>query len=228
MAEETAWRYEQYALTVLEGLKRRGISAYFASSRREALELVLELVPPQATVGWGDSMTLEQVGVFAELRQRNRVYDAFQRKADGSLTTSREEHFEIERQAMLADCFLTSASALTLDGKIVNIDGHGNRVAPTLFGPRKVIFVVGANKIVADVDEAISRIKNYAAPMNAKRHMLKHKAEVFADLPCVKRGVCADCRHRARICNKVVIIEGEGSMEPERTHVIIVGEALGI
>ena len=128
----------------------------------------------------------------------------------------------------MSDVYLVSSNAVTLDGRLVSTDGRGNRIAPMLFGPRKVIFVVGANKIVRNVDEALNRIKTIAAPLNVKRHVLKHDAQKLAELPCAKSGICTDCNSPISICNKTVIIGGETWSQPERTYVIIVGEALGI
>jgi hypothetical protein len=104
----------------------------------------------------------------------------------------------------------------------------GNRVAATIFGPEKVVVVVGANKIVKSVDEALERINNYAAPMNAKRHALKHGRDDFADLPCARTGICVDCNHPWRMCRYTVIIEGSMLREKGRINIVLVGEELGI
>ena len=134
----------------------------------------------------------------------------------------------MEREAFSADIFLTSTNAITLDGRLVSIDGHGNRVSAMVFGPRKVIVVAGANKIVKDVDEALMRIHNFATPLNAMRHYLKHDMKEGGELPCVKGGSCVDCFHSERPCRYTVIIEGSGIMDPGRFEVVLVGEELGI
>jgi len=123
---------------------------------------------------------------------------------------------------------LTGTNAITLDGKLVNIDGVGNRVAAMIFGPKKVIVVAGINKIVSDVNEALERIRGFAAPMNAKRHYLKHQQPELGDLPCVQTGSCVDCRHDWRICNYTVIIEGAMIGQKGRINVVLVGEELGL
>ena len=120
---------------------------------------------------------------------------------------------------------MTGTNALTLDGKIVNIDGHGNRVAAMLFGPTQVIIVVGVNKIVRTLDEAIEKIRNRTAPLNVKHHV-----DFDPMPPCGVTGVCSDCSSPWRICNKTVIIEGEYDNNKYKpvTTVVIVGERLGI
>ena len=132
------------------------------------------------------------------------------------------------KESFFADVFVTGTNAITLDGKLVNIDGYGNRVAAMIYGPAKVILVIGTNKIVKNVDEALERIHQYAAPINAKRHYLKHHDQNFIDLPCIKTGGCVDCRHEWRICNYTTIIEGAVSRHQGRINVVLVGEELGI
>jgi len=138
--------------------------------------------------------------------------------------TSLEQSVKIKKRALTSDVFVTGTNALTLDGKIVNVDGHGNRVAAMLFGPDKVIIVVGINKIIENLEEALKRIKDKAAPANVKRH------NDFDPMPpCGTTGVCSDCLSPWRICNKTVIIERQynnSKYKPVIT-VVIVGEELG-
>jgi len=134
----------------------------------------------------------------------------------------------LQRQAFLADIFLTGTNAITLDGKLVNVDGNGNRVAPAIFGPDKVIVVAGVNKIVRNVDEAIKRINEIAAPLNARRHFVKHQRAEFGTLPCVRTGTCVDCAHELRICRYTVIIAGTSTRDKGRINVVLVGEELGL
>ena len=138
------------------------------------------------------------------------------------------ERHRLEREAFFADVFLTSTNAITLDGKLVSIDGHGNRVSAMICGPNKVIFVVGANKIVKDVDEALARVHNVATPINTMRHYLKHNFPNVDDLPCIKGGVCVNCSHPESPCRYTVIIEGSDIMHQGRINVVLVGEELGI
>ena len=128
----------------------------------------------------------------------------------------------------MSDVFVIGTNAVTLDGKLVNIDGTGNRVAAMIFGPKKVIIVVGANKIVKDVGEAINRVREYCAPRNVIRHGTKHHRTEFMDLPCAKTGVCVDCNHPWRICLYTTIIEGAIEWNRGRMNVILVGEELGL
>ena len=135
----------------------------------------------------------------------------------------------MQMEAFSADVFLSGTNAVTLDGKLVNTDGKGNRVTPMLFGPRKVILVTGANKIVKDLDEAFERIRQIAAPMNAMRSFLKSpERQEFGKLPCVITGKCVDCRHDWRGCNYTTIIEGALIEDKGRINVVLIGEELGI
>jgi hypothetical protein len=130
---------------------------------------------------------------------------------------SPEEGMEVRQRGMSSDVMITSSNAVTLDGKLVNLDGMGNRVAAMTFGPKKVILVVGMNKVSPDLDSAIARVKHYAAPINSIR--LSRKT------PCVETGLCSDCKSEQRICNMWSIIEGHGVKD--RIHVKLVGENLG-
>jgi hypothetical protein len=136
-----------------------------------------------------------------------------------------EENIRLKRRALTSDVFVTGTNALTLDGKIVNVDGHGNRVAAMLFGPDAVIVVVGINKVVRDLDEAMERIRHQAAPLNVARH-----TEFDPMPPCGITGACSDCSSPWRICNKTVIIERQYANDryDPVLSVIIVGEELGL
>ncbi len=141
---------------------------------------------------------------------------------------SLEDRRQMQREAFLSDIFLSGANAVTLDGKIVNVDYLGNRTAATLFGPKKVIIVAGVNKIVANVDEAMDRIRRIAAPTNARRHYQEHHYQEWSDLPCVITGQCVDCRHDSRICSFTVIIESTGARDKGRINLVLIGEELGV
>lgn len=203
---------------LLEALKSNRFDAVFAKNRREALQYVLGRIPSGSIVGAGDSITLKEIGVFEELKRRNfTVYWPFDE------TVKKEERRDIARKALLTDVFLSGSNAITMDGKIVNVDASGNRVAGMIFGPKKSIIVVGINKVVKNLDEALKRIKDVAAPLNAKRIREERKWEL---LPCVKVGRCVECDAENRICNVTTIIE----KKPRAIDisVIIVGESLGI
>lgn len=233
VTEEVSWLYESLARRTMKSLARNNIPAEYARDRKEALEKVIQAIPPDSTIGIGDSVTLHQIGLFSWLEAQNKmVFNPFQRHPDGRLVFSQEERLKIMRAAMTADVFLASSNAVTMDGKLVNIDGRGNRVAPMIFGPNKVILVAGANKIVKDVEEALQRIKSFSAPVNAKRHALKHHMDYLQQLPCVATGICGECHHQAKICRKISIIDGQSpvflSPGQEGIMVILVGEPLGL
>jgi len=230
LSQERKWFYEQRAKRVVENLQKKNISAQYVSSQQEALSALMEMIPPGAVVARADSVTLEQIGVISEIKKRNQngLIDPFERDADGFYITETGERQRMERETFFADIFLTGTNAITLDGKLVNIDGFGNRVSAMIFGPKKVIVVVGVNKITKDSNEAIERIHQIAAPINAKRHSLKHHRPELSDLPCVRTGSCIDCNHDWRICRYTVIIEGTMTRERGRINVVLVGEELGI
>jgi len=207
------------------------MNAEYVETRQEALATVLSMIPAGVKVARGDSMTVDQIGNVTALEStRNmKVADPMERNADGTF------HFPdvaqrkaIAREAFTADVFLVGANAVTLDGKLVNTDGWGNRVSALTFGPDKVIVVAGTNKIVKDVEAALERIRSVAAPMNARRHFTKHQRTEFGDMPCVKTGSCVNCNHEWRICRHTVITEGAMVREKGRINVVLVGEDLGI
>lgn len=227
---ERRWFHELHARTVVKNLQKRNMNAQYFPNRQEALPAVLEMIPPVTVVARGDSVSFDQIGVIPELQKRNqnRIIDPFERDADGRFATGAEERLQRMREVFFADVFLTGTNAITLDGRLVNTDGRGNRVAAMIFGPSKVIVVAGVNKIVRDVDEALERIRRFAAPVNAKRHFMRHHRPEFGELPCVRTGACADCRHPWRICNYTTIIDGAMARETGRINVVLIGEELGI
>ncbi len=229
-SQEVKWFYQERAGVVVANLQKRNMNAQYVATRQEALSAVLEMIPEGVTVTRGDSVSLEQIGIIDELRRRNqnKFTDPFERTEDGFHVADREQRLKMMREAFSSDVFLTGTNAVTLEGKLVNIDAGGGRVSAMIFGPEKVIIVVGVNKIVKDVNEALDRIHNVAAPINAKRHLLKHHSEYFADLPCVRTGRCVDCSHDWRICRYTVIIEGCQMWHKGRINVVLVGEELGI
>ena len=230
LSEERKWLYEERARAAVANLQKRNINAQYALTRQDALPIVLEMIPKGVTIARGDSVSLEQVGVISELRKRNqnKIIDPFERDAEGFYLVEWEQRRKMMREAFSSDVFLTGTNAVTLDGKLVSTDALGNRVAAMIFGPEKVIVVAGVNKIVKDVDEALVRIREVAAPINAKRHYLKHHIEGFGNLPCVRTGKCVDCNDDWRICRNTVIIEGTYARVKGRINVVLVGEELGI
>jgi len=171
------------------------------------------MIPGGATVFRCGSMSAVGMGLWEDIAKLPGVelIDPFQ---DG---LSREEGVERRRQGLTADMMIASTNAITMDGKLVNLDGAGSRVAAMAYGPKKVILVVGMNKVVADLESAIARVKHYASPVNNIRLGL--------DNPCVQNGLCIDCKSPQRICNVWSIIESQ--MVQGRIHVKLVGENLG-
>jgi hypothetical protein len=230
LSQEKKWYYEARAQMVIKQLQKRQINSQYAPGRNEALAAVMDMIRPGDTVARGDSVSIDQVGVMEEIKKRNqnKIICPFEKDDSGNFAFDSQERYRLEREAFFADIFLSSTNAITLDGKLVSIDGHGNRVAPMIFGPKKVIFVVGANKIVKDVDEAMARLHNLASPMNSMRHYLKHHFQKVGELPCVKAGFCVNCTHPESPCRYTVIIAGCAPMDQGRINVVLVGEDLGI
>jgi len=211
---------EQKSQELIKRLGENNISASYVKNSREAFEKVISMIPEGSVVGFGDSLTLKQIGVLETLEKGNYT---FLNPWKAGITV--QENIKLKKRALTSDVFLTGTNALTLDGKIVNVDGHGNRVAAMLFGPSKVIIVAGVNKIVANLEAALKKIRDKTAPLNVKRH-----PEFEPMPPCGITGACTDCSSPWRICNKTVIIEREYDNDKYRPiiTVIIVGEELGI
>ena len=201
-------RNELLAQTVIKGLKSRNMNGYYASSREEALRIALELIPEGSYVTMGGAMSAHEIGLVDALKNGN--YQFIDRDA-----------YEDKRAAMLAaydaDVFLSSANAITSDGVMVNIDGNSNRVSAIAQGPKKVVFIVGMNKVCGDVDGAIRRARNVAAPINAQRFGLS--------TPCSKTGACMNCKSPDTICCQILITRY--SRHTDRIHVILVNDNLG-
>lgn len=196
----------------LENLKKNRMTGYFLEDRAKIFPLLKTLVPEKSTVGYGNSETLESLGVFDFFRKGN--YTFYDISGPGITREKRHEYYTLN---FSADTFLTGANALTQRGEILNIDGNGNRVAPLIYGPKQVIVVAGVNKIAEDFAGAACRARNIAAPLDAKR--------LKTGTPCETLGKCVDCRHPHRICNQFVVTAGQ--LDGNRVKVIIVNEPLG-
>ncbi len=192
-------------------LEKRFIKGYYAENKEEALKLALSLIPEGSSVGYGGSMTLDEIGLKDALD--NEHYHLIRRELAKTPEETREKYIEIYG----SDVFITSSNAITEDGILVNIDGNGNRVSAISYGPRKVIFIVGVNKIAKDLDAAISRARNIAAPTNCARFDI--------DTPCQTAGSCMNCMHPKTICSEFLITRC--NKIPDRMHVIVVNEELG-
>ena len=208
MNENIFKRNELLARKVIKGLQSRNMDGYYAPSREEALKLALSLIPEDSTVTMGGAMSAHEIGLVDALK--NGRYRFIDRNAG-----------EDRRAAMLlaydADVFLSSANAITEDGMMVNIDGNSNRVSAIAHGPKKVVFIVGMNKVCSDLDGAMKRARNVAAPINAQRFGLS--------TPCAKTGACMDCKSPDTICCQFLITRY--SRHKDRMHVILVNDSLG-
>lgn len=196
-----------------EALRRRGFAAECFATGAEAAARVTELAADAQSVGFGGSRTLSALGLADSLGAAGKEI-----LRHGDPKWSAEEKMTVMRRELTCDLFLTSANALTVDGRLVNIDGNGNRVAASIFGPKRVVFVVGRNKLVdGSLDDAIARIKREACPPNCRRLGKK--------TPCAATGICADCSSPDRICKVTVIMD----RCPSRTdgYVLLVDEDLG-
>ncbi|MDD5531382.1 MAG: lactate utilization protein [Syntrophales bacterium] len=199
-----------------KNLEKNGFEVFIAESVDAVLNIVRETVLPAVrprTVSWGGSMTLAETGLldFFRAGKSYEVIDTADKNA------SREENLERRRKALLADLFFSGTNAVTEDGRLVNLDAIGNRVAALAYGPRSVVVVTGRNKIVAGLDEAVTRIKDYAAPVNCMR--LDRKT------PCAETASCGDCDSPGRICNAWLITEK--SWPAGRIRVVLVNADLG-
>jgi L-lactate utilization protein LutB len=200
-----------------EALETNNFEVFLADNGAEAKKIVQEEILPKTgakTVSWGGSMTFTATGLYDALKSAAglEVLDTFDK------SKSSEEKLELRRQALLSDLFITGTNAVTEDGMLVNQDMIGNRVGALTFGPRHVVIMVGRNKIVSDLDEAMWRIRNYVAPINAMR--LDKKT------PCAKTSYCEDCKSPDRICNTWTITEK--SYPKGRVKVVLINEDLGL
>ena len=207
MNENMRKRNEILAQTVIKGLESRNMSGYYAADKEEAVKKVLEVIGKGSTVAMGGCQSAHEIGLIQALEEGDYNY------IDRSNMTPRESLMA----AYDADVFLSSANAMTNDGIMVNIDGNSNRVSCIAQGPKKVVFIVGMNKICSDLDEAIKRARNVAAPANAQRFDVK--------TPCKVTGKCADCKSPDTICCQFLITRY--SRHEGRIHVILVNDTLG-
>jgi hypothetical protein len=206
------WWIEERSKRAIEKLEAHDFKALYISTKGEAVEEIWKYITPKQRVGVGGSLTIRELGILEQLEAKGHtVYNHWKPGL------SKESVLEIRKFQMTSDIFLSSINAITMNGELVNIDGIGNRVNSTNFGPGKVILVAGYNKIVEDVQEGIKRIKNVAAPLNARR--------LNIDVPCAKLGKCVDCTTPNRICRVVVIHERKPSLTD--ILIILVGEELG-
>lgn len=200
-------RNEKLAQAVIKGLQSRNMSGYYAASREDAVKQALELIGEGSTVTMGGCQSAHEIGLIKALEDGSYNY------IDRAKLSPREGLMA----AYDSDVFLSSANAITSDGIMVNIDGNSNRVSCIAQGPRKVVFIVGMNKVCSDLDEAMKRARNVAAPANAQRFDVK--------TPCKETGKCFDCKSPDTICCQFLITRY--SRHAGRIHVILVNDTLG-
>lgn len=209
---QVVWN-EKVAEKLIKNLEKRRMEGSYAVTVSQAKDEVIAMITPNSSVFRCGSMTATGSELWegiAELPEVNLI-DPYEPGI------SPEEGLQRRRKGLSADFMIASSNAITLDGKLVNLDGMGNRVAAMSFGPNKVILMVGMNKVVPDLESAMARVKHYAAPINNIRYGMKN--------PCVETGLCSDCKSPTRICNMWSIIEGH--MINKRIHVKLIGEAVG-
>lgn len=203
--------YETAAETLIKNLDKRGMEGYYVDNAEEALNMALRFVTPGSSVSWGGSMTIADMGLIPALKASDCVV------LDRTVPKTDAEKREFFGKVNMCDYYFMSSNAITMDGELLNIDGIGNRVASLIFGPANVIIIAGMNKVVDNIESAVDRARNIAAPINTQR--LDKKT------PCTQTGRCMDCMSPDCICNQFVVTRR--SMPAGRIKVILVGEELG-
>lgn len=204
--------YAKRGALLVKNLKSRHFDAYYCETKEDACKKALELIPEGATIGWGGVMSAHQIGLIEALHNGNYA------PIDRDCCKTQEEKLEAAKAAMFADFFLTGANGLSLSGEMVNIDGTGNRVAAIVYGPKTVLVIAGMNKVTDTLEDAVTRARTVAAPLNQQRFQL--------DNPCTLTGSCADCKSETCICNQILITRH--CRPAGRIKFILVGEDLGL
>lgn len=203
--------YDKRAQILIKNLRARHFEAFYCANKEQALTKALELIPKGVSVGWGGALSAQQIGLIDALNAGE--YNAI----DRDQTNTPEEREQAMKKCLLADVFVTGANAISLDGQMVNIDGNGNRVAAIVYGPGSVVVIAGMNKVVDTLENAVTRARTVAAPMNKQRFAL--------ETPCEVTGTCANCKSEGCICNQILITR---NCKPAgRIKFILVGEDLG-
>lgn len=205
-------RNQLLAEKMIKNLRRRNMEAFYCPTAQDAVAQMQALIADGSSVTWGGSMTIRDMGLPQALRERGTL-----EVLDRDLVEDAQEKQQMYLKAFSADVYLSSANAISEDGVIVNIDGNGNRVAAITWGPRMVIFVIGLNKVAATVQDAISRARSTASPINAQRFDIS--------TPCHNDGVCHNCNSPESICSYIHLLRN--SRNGNRHKVVLVGENLG-
>lgn len=202
---------QSLANTIIKNMHKKNMEGYYCATSAEAVEKALSLMPEGASVTWGGSMTLTECGLMDALKTAN--YEIIDRD---TAKTPEEARLMYAKQVM-ADYYLMSSNAITIGGELVNIDGRANRISCLCWGPQNVIIIVGMNKVASDVESAVQRVRNIAAPPNCIR--------LNKNTPCAQTGKCGDCYSPESICSQILVTRR--SSTPNRIKVILVGETLG-
>ena len=212
MNENIKWVNEKKIEKTNNNLKKNNINGYYVKDNDELINLIKDIAKEGEVVSVGGSMSLFESKVIELLRSgRYEFLDRYKKDL------TQEDIKEIYRKSFFADTYFASANAITEDGKIFNVDGNGNRVAAILYGPDKVVLIVGVNKIVKNIEQAVARNRAISGPTNAKRLNLS--------TPCVKTGQCLECKSEERICCEYTVIKRQRN--PKRMHVIFINDTLG-
>lgn len=214
-SEYVSQRNKKISEKIIKNLEKRFFSAYFVETKQDALKKAIELISKDDVVSWGGSMSVVEIGLIDYILKNN--YKVINR----DLAKSKEEKMSLLRQALLCDTYLMGTNAITKDGELVNIDCMGNRTASLMFGPKNVIVIIGMNKICTNLEEAISRARNQAAPINMQRI----SAMSGKQTPCSETGECHDCKSLNSICSHIVVTRL--SNPQNRIKIILVNENLG-
>lgn len=203
--------YALMAKSIIKNLEKRNMEAHYFATSAECVDSIISSIPDGSIISWGGSETLKETGLMDAIH--NKRYELI----DRTTAKNPEEARQLYAKTVLADYYLMSSNAITIDGELINIDGNGNRVACLIQGPEHVIIVAGMNKIVTDVKSGVARVRNMASPPNAIR--------LNKDIPCAVSGHCHDCLSPNCFCNQIVITRRSG--HDGRIKVYLVGEDLG-
>lgn len=197
--------------TIIKNLEKRNMEGFYFDTSAEYTRAILSTIPHGSVISWGGSESIKESGLMDAIHNENY------KLIDRSSAATPEESRALYAQAVLADYYLMSSNAITLDGELINVDGNGNRVSCLIQGPSHVILVVGMNKVVTDVKSGIARVRNMASPANAIR--------LNKNIPCAVTGICHDCLAPECFCNQIVVTRRSG--HTGRIKVYLVGESLG-
>lgn len=211
MATPIQLYYEKRGRQLVKNLISRHFDAYYCANKEEALAKALELIPEGSSVGWGGCMSAVEIGLLDAVRNGNYV------ALDRENAQTQEDRDRLAMECLRSDVFITGANAMSMDGEMVSIDGNGNRVAAIIFGPKNVLVLVGMNKVCDTLEDAISRARTVAAPINKQRFQ--------NETPCGVTGTCADCKSVGCICNHIVVTRH--CRPVGRIRYLVVGEDLG-